>query len=66
MLYTIVPLDIVLNEATKEYDNYCEKTVNGQLVQLSKTEDNKYSIVRVISTDPHIFLDSKYQPGLRI
>lgn len=64
MIYTIMPIDAVLNNQTDLKYDYCEKTIDGQLVQLNKNEDGKYSLIRVISTDPQAFLSKKFQPGI--
>ncbi len=61
MLYTIMPIDLVLDEKQAE-NNYLEKSINGNLVQLNKNDDN-YSVMRIISTNPKAFLDKKFQPG---
>lgn len=63
MIYTIVPIDIVLDNNNKLDCNYCEKYIDGQLVQLNKNNDGQYHISRIISTNPSAFLQEKYQPG---
>lgn len=63
MLYTIVPMDIVLQDEQKRNYNYVEKTINGQLIQLNKNSNNKYSVARIISTNPNAFLNPELQPG---
>lgn len=66
MLYTIIPTNIIFsNEENLNYD-YSEKTIDGQLAQVNKNSDGKYSLVRVITTDPNIYLNEKFQPGTQI
>lgn len=63
MFYTIMPIDIILsNENNLSYD-YSEKIIDGQLVQINKNNDGKCSLLRVITTDPSIYLNKKFQPG---
>lgn len=63
MIYTIVPIDVVLNNNNNLDCNYCEKYIDGQLVQLNKNNNGQYSVSRIISTKPSTFLQEKYQPG---
>jgi len=62
MIYSIIPIDIILNNNNSN-DDYCEKYIDGQLIQLNKDSNGQYSVSRIISTDPHVFLQEKYQPG---
>lgn len=62
MIYSIIPIDIILNNNNSN-NNYYEKYIDGQLVQLNKDSDGQYSVSRIISTNPHVFLQQKYQPG---
>ncbi|OGO86681.1 MAG: hypothetical protein A2Y24_03700 [Clostridiales bacterium GWE2_32_10] len=35
----------------------------GNIVQYSKADNGKYKVVRVISTDPQVYLKKEFQPG---
>lgn len=63
MLYTIVPMDMVLSSAIEMDLDFEERQINGELVQVTKCDDKNYSVVRVISTNPNTFLRPEYQPG---
>ncbi len=38
----------------------------GEPIQYMKTQDGKYKIVRVMSTDPQVYLKQEFQPGKEV
>ena len=66
MMYTIMPMDMVLASGEALKYNFEERNINGQLVQVTKGDDENYSVVRVMSTDPKTFLKPEFQPGYRV
>jgi hypothetical protein len=42
---------------------YEEKQYLGQIVQVVPALENKFQLVRVISTDPSVYLNPEFQPG---
>ncbi|HAN09924.1 MAG TPA: hypothetical protein DCP90_04840 [Clostridiales bacterium] len=50
----------VMNDAVLKTE---EAEYKGQIVQYSKMDDGSNKIVRVISTDPKVYLKKEFQPG---
>lgn len=60
ILYTIVPLDEVLCQPEMQAREYRASAHNIiECVNL----DGKSTVSRLISTDPHLYLDPRYAPG---
>ena len=60
ILHSIVPIDYILPaENTVEYSY---KRVNNSYIQGTKSE-GKFTVTRLISTDPKMYLDPHYNPG---
>ncbi|HHX22837.1 MAG: YlzJ-like family protein [Tepidanaerobacteraceae bacterium] len=62
LLYTSMPLEIVLEGIDEEHD-FQEIDITGIKLVVEPMGINKAKIVRVISSDPQIFLNKKYSPG---
>lgn len=60
ILYTIVPPQQVFYEPAKAEYEY--RQVHNSYVQGVRI-DGKFSISRLISTDPSMYLDPRYAPG---
>lgn len=68
MLYTYTAHDLIFPTEEKEWNR--QKLVSipgGQLLverDISENElENSYRIVRLIATEPNLYLDSRYAPG---
>ena len=60
-LWTIVPIeDIYFQEYVPQYE---EIDYDGTKVLMEKTEDGRYRVSRVLSSNPVDFLRSEIQPG---
>lgn len=63
LLHTIVPPEQIFageNSAAYEY-----KRVNNSLVQ-GVARDGRFTVERLISTDPSMYLNPRYSPGGRL
>jgi len=74
ILYSVIPLDVVLNENKNENKsnnksdnindyNFVEVDYLGQKVIASQISGNRYVINRLISTQLKAYLDPRLQPG---
>lgn len=60
MLYTVVPMELLnypAEEAKTEFKN-----ITGGMLEMCQ-QDGEYKVVRLISTDPRMYLDDQYSPG---
>ncbi|HET7521904.1 MAG TPA: YlzJ-like family protein [Bacillales bacterium] len=66
ILHTILPDQVVLPEGD-EVEELAKKQrfieVEGRQVLIEPVSENEYKIVRLISSDPRDFMDSRFQPG---
>lgn len=58
-LHTIVPPEQILQMPAAQY---AYKRVGGALVQ-GVAREGRFTVERIISTDPSMYLDSRYSPG---
>jgi hypothetical protein len=65
MLYTIIPLEVVLKgvEDDAEIKGREIITYQGVVMEAIHQSDGRYRIERILSTDPMIYLDARFQPG---
>lgn len=63
VLYTIAPPEHVFYSA--ENTQYEYRRVNHSLVQ-GVARDGRFTVERLISTDPSMYLNPRYSPGGRI
>lgn len=63
MLYTIVPIENIFAQNDSTDCSYCEKEIDGKVIQLNKDNNGKYSVVRIMSTEPSAYLNKKLQPN---
>ena len=62
ILWTVMPLDLVL--LTEEHKpTYEEITYDDINLQVERTAEHEYRIVRLISTEPSHYLRQDLQPG---
>ncbi len=63
MLYTVMPLEEVLDGIDDPPPKLVDVAMGGVLLQVEPLSDFSYRIERVISSDPQVYLDIQYQPG---
>ena len=64
VLYTILPQEMVFDGYEEEGDReYFEISMQGGSLVLEAMAKNQAKIVRVISSDPRVFLNPNLQPG---
>lgn len=62
LLYTAMPLELVLEGLDKTYE-YKEIEINNIKVLIEPLEANKGKIVRIISPNPQDYLNTNLSPG---
>lgn len=62
MLYTIIPYELIFEHRDEIKDNIIETNIEGKMFLLEK-EENRYKIIRLYSTNPNDYLETKYMPG---
>lgn len=60
VLYTVVPPEQIF--AAAENTQYEYRRVNGSLVQ-GVAREGRFTVERLISTDPSMYLNPRYSPG---
>lgn len=65
ILYTIVPMEVVLNGGCSEDVNYREVEYKGEHVEIAQCGD-RIVLNRLYSTDPKKYLDPEFTMGKNI
>lgn len=60
--YSVIPVEAALTDETETMD-VREVSVNGVMMQVEVTGSGEGRIRRLLSPEPHHYLDSRYQPG---
>ena len=64
MLYTIMPLDVVMEGSESYEPQYTEMAwKNGGTLLVEEMGQHQAKVVRLISSDPQDYLDPTIQPG---
>jgi hypothetical protein len=66
ILYTMMPQELIYPYDENEFKNSMSITYDGVPLMVQRTAENDYRVVRVLSSDPKHFLDSRYSPGAKI
>lgn len=63
MLYTVMPIEDVLDGLSETPPITAEVTMNGITLEIEPLGSFQAKVVRVLSTDPRHYLESHCQPG---
>ncbi|HHU29547.1 MAG: YlzJ-like family protein [Bacillota bacterium] len=63
MLWTVMPLEAVMEGSENFRPNYREFNYGNSILLVEETGESMAKIIRVISTDPLCYLDPLLQPG---
>lgn len=63
MLYTVIPIEDVLEDMEKEPALTTELVIGGVIMEIELLGNFEGRVVRVISSDPQDYLASHHQPG---
>lgn len=68
VMYTPIPLEFIFDE--EEHGSHKKKRrtldVSGVTLEVEQSSDSEFEIVKLISSNPAHYLDSRFQPGNRI
>ncbi|PTM58935.1 YlzJ-like family protein [Desmospora activa] len=63
--YSVIPAETALTDET-EISNVREVSINGVMMQVEMIGPGQGRIQRLLSPEPHHYLDARYQPGQSI
>lgn len=63
ILYTMVPQEVIFQSDLKEFDKLIEVTYEGVPLLVEMGNMGSCRIIKVLSSDPAHFLESKFSPG---
>lgn len=66
MLYTIYPLELVLEEQEEAAAPLVEMALQGRRVLAARGADGSLTLQRLLSTDPMDYLEPGLQPGVGV
>lgn len=61
-LYTIVPAECIMEQPSPKREEL-QQLHNGASVLEGRLVNGEFTVSRLISTDPKLYLDSRYAPG---
>lgn len=66
ILYTYLPYEMVFPVDETSYSKEQTIEIDGGLLVVEPISANEYKIVRLISSDPNLYLNEQYSPGQMI
>jgi len=64
--YTVLPMDLVFHDYNQPSMALEEVLVEGVRMLVRKDNESESTIVRVISGDPSVYLNPRFQPGTKV
>jgi hypothetical protein len=66
ILYTMMPQELIYPVENQEYGQQLMIQYDGIPLLVEQTSDNCYQVLRIMSSDPNHYLDSRCCPGAKI
>lgn len=66
ILYTMMPQELIYPTDELEFNKQMMIQFDGIPLLVEQTTENCYQVLRVISSDPNHYLDSRCSPGAKI
>ncbi len=66
IIHSIIPMEIIMKneESNSNYNIYnIVLSIDGNLIEVQPAGQDRYRVVRILSTNPSAYLNSEYQPG---
>lgn len=63
ILYTMMPQELIFQTESTEFSRHLEINYNGIPLMVERTDDQGYKVIRVLSSNPDHYLDSRFMPG---
>lgn len=60
----MIPIELIMrNPSEEQKECYEQRKIRGELVEIKPMEGGKAQIMRIISTNPKVYLQEDLQPG---
>lgn len=66
ILWSVVPIELVLEGLAPEYPKQAEVVVEGRLLQVEPGQDGYGTVVRLVAGQVQDYLDPRFQPGSQL
>lgn len=66
ILWTAMPVEMVVNGLEPQPPAAMEMMVEGRLLQVLPGQNGRGTVQRLLSTDPQDYLDPRWQPGAAV
>jgi hypothetical protein len=66
ILYTMMPQELIYPTNDQDYSKPIMIQYEGIPLLVEQSTDNCYQVIRIMSSDPSHFLDSRCSPGTKI
>lgn len=63
ILYTMIPHEMIFQENDDSFLKEETLEIDGGLLVVQMISEHEYKIVRLISSDPNLYLNPRYAPG---
>lgn len=63
ILYTPLSETDIFPTSEDTYNKRCCVTHNGKMLYVEETSSGSYELLQLLSTDPHDFMDTTFNPG---
>ncbi|WP_216827933.1 YlzJ-like family protein [Alkalihalobacterium elongatum] len=63
ILYTMLPEEMIFPQDESNYAKQQTIPVDGGMLVVEDIGESQYKVVRLISSDPHQYLNENYAPG---
>jgi hypothetical protein len=65
LLYTLVPMEAIFDEEEEHGSSNKKQTLSvaGVMLEVQQASDSEFEVVKLISSNPAHYLDSRFQPG---
>ncbi|MGO4887721.1 YlzJ-like family protein [Anaerobacillus sp. MEB173] len=66
ILYTSMPQELIYPQDNQEFNKQMTVDIEGGQLLLEEISPTEYRVVRLMSSDPMLFLNENYSPGKMI
>ncbi|UQD51760.1 ribonuclease [Bacillus methanolicus] len=66
ILYTMMPHELIFTSEAQEFGRQRTVIFNGIPLLVELEDDHSFRIIRILSSDPKHYLDSRCKPGEKI
>lgn len=66
ILYTTMPQELIYEQEYDSLSSHIMVEDNGVPLLVSEVSNGEYEVVRILSSNPQHFLDTRYNPGAKL